>query len=281
MTGTHVTADKPVALFSGHRCADVPSGVGYCDYLVEQLADVSLWGKTFHTALFSGRAKYTVRVFASQNNTTFTTVPAGLLGTLNAGQFVDVDMTGAGEFVANQPVQLAQFMRGYADDTASKGDPSMVMVTPEEMGLTDATFGVHGLSGTSGDFINVVTETSALASLMLDNVAVNTTLFTPISTSSIYSSATIPVQPGAHSLLGSVPYTAIVYDFGIKWNAVSYAYPVARKLSLPSSAALPAPLPPVSGCEDDADEHEGADAEVLHDGRHHRRKGDDHLECDH
>lgn len=242
MTGTLVTADKPVAVFSGHRFADVPSGIGYGDYMVEQLPDVSIWGKTHHTALFSGRARYTVRVLASQNGTTITTIPAGMIGTMNAGQFVDVDLAGAGEFVSNNPVLVAQFMRGSADDAAGKGDPSMVMVTPAELAMTDSTFGVHGLAGTTGALMNVVTETAALATLKLDNAAVNPALFTPIGGASIYSAGTLPVAPGAHTLLGSVPYSAIVYDYGIASNAVSYAYPVASKLSLAASAA-PAPAP--------------------------------------
>jgi hypothetical protein len=250
MTGSHVTSDKPIAVFSGHRCADVPTGVGYCDYLVEELTDVSIWGKTFHTSQFSGRARYTVRVIASQNGTTFTTVPAGLIsGTLNAGQFVDVVMTGTGEFISNNPVQIAQFMHGYADDLAGKGDPSMVMITPAEMGMTDATFGVHGLTGTSGVFMNVVTETASLANLKLDNVAVNSALFTPIGGTSIYSVGTIPITAGAHSLVGSVAFSALVYDYGIPLNWVSYAYPVAAMLSLPISA-----VPSTTGCVDE-DQH--------------------------
>lgn len=233
MTGTHVTADKPVAVFSGHRCSDVPSGVGYCDYLVEELTDVAVWGKTFHTAPFSGRARYTVRLMASQNGTTVTTVPAGLVpGTLNAGQFVELTLSSNVEFVSSAPVQLAQFMRGYADDAAGKGDPSMDMVTPAEMGMTNATFGVHGLAGNSGDYLNVVTETSALANLKLDNAIVNPALFTPMGGTSLYSVGTIPVAPGAHALAGTVSFSALVYDFGISSNAVSYAYPVATKLSV-------------------------------------------------
>lgn len=243
MTGTLVTADKPVAVFSGHRCVDVPSGTGYCDYLVEQLTDVSIWGKTHHTSTFSGRARYTVRVIASQNGTTFTTAPAGMASTLNAGQFSDVTLTGAAEFVSNSPVLMAQFMRGYADDAAAKGDPSMVLVTPAEMGMTDSTFGVHGLAGTTGAFMNVVTETSALATMKLDNIAVNSALFTPVGGASIYSVGTIPVTPGVHKLLGSVPYSALVYDYGISSNSVSYAYPVAAKLSLSASATPSTPAP--------------------------------------
>lgn len=292
MTGTLVTADKPIAMFSGHRCADIPSGVGYCDYLVEQLPDVSIWGKTFHTSPFSGRSRYTVRVIASQNGTTFTTIPAGLVGTLNAGQFADVVLTGAGEFVSSNPVLMAQFMHGYADDTAAKGDPSMVLVTPAEMGATDATFGVHGLAGTSGAFMNVVTETAALATLKLDNVAVNSALFTPIGGASIYSTGTIPIAAGAHSLLGTVPFSALVYDYGVSWDAVSYAYPVATKLSWPAAASVPTPTPSSTGCETDRhseeqqseDQHPSNELEHSEQTRdatqsHHGTVNDDSDEC--
>jgi len=286
MTGTLVTSDKPVAVFSGHRCADVPSNVGYCDYLVEQLPDASVWGKTFHTSPFSGRARYTVRVIASQNGTTFTTMPAGLIsGTLNAGQFADVVMTGSGEFVSSSPVLLAQFMHGYADDAAAKGDPSMVLVTPAEMGMTDATFGVHGLAKTPGAYMNVVTETAALANLKLDTAVVNAALFTPLGGTSIYSAGTIPVTPGAHSLSGTVPFSALVYDYGISWDAVSYAYPVATKLSLPAAPVL---NPPSTGCGTDkeedhqhsADALEHSDQSQLSGQTHHGTENDDSHECD-
>ena len=250
MTGSLVSADKPVAVFGGHRCAEVPSNVGYCDYLVEQIPDVTLWGNTYHTVPFSGRARYSVRVMASQNGTTFTSAPAGMVSTLNAGQFADVTLTGAAEFVSSSPVLVAQFIRSYADDTAGMGDPSMVLVTPTavnaaDMGVTDSTFGVYGLAGTSGALMNVVTQTSALANLKLDNVLVQPSLFIPLSPTSIYSVGTIPVAPGAHTLAGSVPYSALVYDYGIASNSVSYAYPVGATLTRPAPAtATPAPVAP-------------------------------------
>jgi IgGFc binding protein len=286
MTGTLVTSDKPVAVFSGHRCADVPSGVGYCDYLVEQVPDISLWGKTFHTSPFSGRSRYTVRVIASQNGTTFTTIPSGLVSnTLNAGQFADIVMTGAGEIVSNNPVLMAQFMRGYDDETVvtnKKGDPSMVLITPAEMGMTDATFGVYGLKGTKGAYMNVVTETAALATMMLDNVAVDSALFTPSGGTSIYSVGTIPVAAGAHSLTGTVPFSAFVYDYGISLNAVSYAYPVASKLSFPvAQANNPSP----TECETHRhDEDHNLDDSLDHQTRQATRicheDDDDSHECD-
>ena len=280
MTGTHITANLPIAVFSGHRCADVPSGIGYCDYLVEQLPDTTVWGNTFHTTTFSGRARYTVRILAAQNGTTITTQPAGLIpGTLNAGQFVDVDLSGTGEFVSNNPVLIAQFMRGYADDMAAKGDPSMVLVTPSEMGVLDATFGVEGLAGSAGSYMNVVTETAALSSLTLDNTAVDPGLFTSVGGTSIYSVGTIPVSAGAHTLAGSAVFSALVYDYGIASNAVSYAYPVATALSVPvatAGATTGTSTTPSTGCS-------GVEGNVQTRNHHHdgssRESDNDEDEC--
>ena len=257
MTGTLITSDKPVAVFGGHRCADIPSGIGYCDYLVEQLPAVSIWGKIHHTVPFSGRARYTVRILAAQDGTTFTTLPASLTGTLNAGQFADVVLTGAAEIVSSNPVLVAQFMHGYADDAAAKGDPSMVVVTPAEMGMTHATFGIHGLPGTTTAFMNVVTETSALANLTLDNVAVIPANFTAIGGSSLYSVATFSVTPGAHTLLGSAKFSATVYDYGIASDAVSYVYPAARELSIPAPATTDPTVAPALCVNDDDDDGDG------------------------
>ena len=260
MTGTLVSSDKPVAVFSGHRCADVPSGVGYCDYLVEQIPDVTLLGKTFHTSNFKDRARYTVRVLASQNGTTFTTIPAGLIsGTLNAGQFRDVVLSGPGEFISNNPVLAAQFMHGYEDDNAGKGDPSMVLVTPAEMGVTSATFGVYGLASTQGTFMNIVTETASLANLTLDNATVDPALFTSFGGSSMYSVATIPITPGAHSVIGAAPFSALVYDYGVFRDWVSYAYPVASNLSIP--VASPPASPPTGGCGREKQDDDDAESD--------------------
>ena len=283
MTGSLVSADKPVAVFGGHRCAEVPSNVGYCDYIVEQIPDITLWGTTHHTVPFSGRARYTVRVMASQDGTTFTSAPAGMPATLNAGQFADVTLTGAAEFVSNNPVLVAQFIRSYADDTAGKGDPSMVLVTPtavnpNEMGVTDSTFGVHGLAATGGAFMNVVTQTAELANLKLDNVMVQPALFTPLSPTSIYSMATIPVAPGAHTLSGAAPYSALVYDFGVASNSVSYAYPVGATLTRPVPvtatptpvAPAPAPTSPAPAvCADGSSHNHTIDESIGHHGVQH------------
>jgi hypothetical protein len=45
VTGTVVMADKPVAVFGGHSCANVPSGAyAACDHVEEQLLPLAAWG---------------------------------------------------------------------------------------------------------------------------------------------------------------------------------------------------------------------------------------------
>ncbi|OXB60171.1 UNVERIFIED_CONTAM: hypothetical protein H355_001677, partial [Colinus virginianus] len=44
LSGTKVTSDNVVAVFSGHTCAKVRSG---CDFVVEQLLPVSMWGRAY------------------------------------------------------------------------------------------------------------------------------------------------------------------------------------------------------------------------------------------
>ena len=45
LTGTVVQADKPVVVFGGHACANVPdTQYGYCDHVEEQILPLAAWG---------------------------------------------------------------------------------------------------------------------------------------------------------------------------------------------------------------------------------------------
>ena len=47
LSGTVIRASRPVAVFSGHQCATVPTDNEWCDHIVEQSMPVSQWGKRF------------------------------------------------------------------------------------------------------------------------------------------------------------------------------------------------------------------------------------------
>lgn len=47
LTGTRISATKPVAAFSGHSCAFVPYTLGFCDHMESQLFPLETWGRRF------------------------------------------------------------------------------------------------------------------------------------------------------------------------------------------------------------------------------------------
>ena len=49
LTGTSIHSSKPVAVFSGNRCVDIPRGYGWCDHIVEQMLPINTWGNSYIT----------------------------------------------------------------------------------------------------------------------------------------------------------------------------------------------------------------------------------------
>ncbi|MGH2846436.1 MAG: IgGFc-binding protein, partial [Thermoleophilaceae bacterium] len=71
LSGSIITADKPIAVFGGHQCANIPAGNTACDHIVEQLTATSQWGQSFLSMPLATRANGdTFRVLASEDNTT-------------------------------------------------------------------------------------------------------------------------------------------------------------------------------------------------------------------
>ena len=70
ITGTRIVSNRPIAVFPGHPCTDIPSGVGGCDHLTEQVPPTAIWGKNFLSASISGRLSEDIyRMIASENFT--------------------------------------------------------------------------------------------------------------------------------------------------------------------------------------------------------------------
>ena len=138
LSGTKIVTDNPLSVFSGHGCAFVPSSVGACDHIVEQIPPTVLWGKSHYTAGLGGRRRYTIKVLAAQNLTIVDIFCNDSKEThsLNEGEFVTKIL----EFEincaihSNEQVIVAQFSHGFRDDNIDDvfvygyGDPSMIFV---------------------------------------------------------------------------------------------------------------------------------------------------------
>ena len=68
-SGTKIVTNKPVSVFSGHRCAYVPYSSGNCGYLIEQIPPTIYWGKVHYVAPLATRRSYFLKVLAAQDST--------------------------------------------------------------------------------------------------------------------------------------------------------------------------------------------------------------------
>lgn len=114
LTGSRVTADKAVAVFSGHVAA-VTSTKCCADHLEQQLVPVTAWGKeyVFGRSWERGGEKDYFRVVAASPNTVVAVSPAvtnPVSKTLQAGQFWEFTSDQHVRVSANNPISVTQFL---------------------------------------------------------------------------------------------------------------------------------------------------------------------------
>lgn len=224
LTGTLIVSDKPLAVFSGHACGDVPVNKASCDHMIEQMPSTDTWGSSFITVSLASRSGGDIiRILANTDNTSIqvrggSTVDA----TLNAGQtkeFVGLDIN---QITADKPVLVAQYSQGQSVDSVPS-DPFMMLITPAIQFLNSYVFTTPIGTNITRHFVNVVAKTSdaQTGAVLLDGVAVPPSSFTAISGSG-YSATRLPISAGDHRLSASQPMGIYVYGFG---QADSYGYP--------------------------------------------------------
>lgn len=112
LTGTLITADKPIAVFGGHEAA-LSGQVCCADHLEHQLYPVATWGTTYLAARSFPRQleQDYWRIIASDNGTTVSfDPPVAQPRTLNRGQYFEIQS--ASDFVINadKPISVAQIL---------------------------------------------------------------------------------------------------------------------------------------------------------------------------
>ena len=138
LTGTKVTSNRSISVFSGDQCTNVPSGVEACDQIVEQLPPVEVWGKQFATVPLKTRMSFDVfRVVAAEDSTMVNiscTLHNGTKGnvdtySLNESSFVDVNISSKDYcwMEADKRILLLQFAVGQLADNVPS-DPFMALV---------------------------------------------------------------------------------------------------------------------------------------------------------
>ena len=169
MTGTHITANKPIAFFAVNQGPQIPRGAEFVDHIFHQLAPVNTWGKTFFVPV-SSLGQDIIRIVASENNTVITQKGGLILQggyTLNAGQFAEfvIPLFYNGCYIqTNKPVGVCTYLAGSSYNGGGSSDPAQAWLPPIEQ-LADtaliAPFIPSGKTALNAHFALVVTPTAA------------------------------------------------------------------------------------------------------------------------
>jgi hypothetical protein len=246
LSGSPISADKPIGVWGGSSCMNIPVGTSACDSGHQELVPVSLLGHRYVGVAYRDRVTgvsesipYTL--VGSADGTTLTYDPAAPPGaptTIGSGQTAEF-LAGAPFVVQSQdaghPFYVAAHMTGFANLASAPnndGDPEYVTVVPLERYLssyafvTDPTYGTTHLVFTrakgNGAIFNDVT---------LDCIGA-VTGWRPVDRSDTVEYARVDLvtngvpqgscDAAVHTATSKTPFGITVWGWD---SGVSYAYP--------------------------------------------------------
>ena len=134
LSGTKIVTDRPVSVFSGHKCGNVPWNVSACSHIVEQIPPTALWGKVYYTAPLVNKTSYTIKVLAANDSTTVNIYCNNTMESyvINEGEVFNKTLS-MKEYCAiqsNKKLLVVQISHGAAEDFnfVYYGDPMMTLV---------------------------------------------------------------------------------------------------------------------------------------------------------
>ena len=141
LTGTYIESDKWLTVYSGHECAEVPTGRVKCDHLVDQVPPLSVWGQTYVVgALETQVIGYQLKVLAGGgptmvrvrcfNVTNGVIVRDSTYNISSAGESAVIVIPEKQDctIASNDKILVAQLAQGQGTSDSFFGDPFLTFV---------------------------------------------------------------------------------------------------------------------------------------------------------
>ena len=181
LTGTKVESNKPISVYSGHTCGNIPSNLYGCDFIGEQLPPVASWGNEFLVQSFYSRPSgYLLKLIGSRNDTSVSiTCDAGndYSLSLEEGDVSNQAITNTSCYInSTNPILVAQISQGQLAGTGD-GDPAMTVIPPLHQYTEITTFPFLSL-------LTAYVNLAVIAKNSSSQVQLNGTLLPPLSSSS-------------------------------------------------------------------------------------------------
>ena len=243
--GTVIVTDKPVSVFSGLECSNVPRSILACDHLVEQFPPVSTWGTRFVTVPLKYRAAFDVFRFIAANNCTDVCIscinsigrPASSWTfTLDEAEYHETNITSNEYCIVKSTNRLLvlQYSVGRVADGNHTGDPFMAVLPPADRFSNNLTFANYDSSvQTYKHVVNVVIPAAFFQpdSIFLDNSRLSDLTFEAVAIPDGYRIAyygvRVDIEAGSHTLYHTNQHAGFgILMYGFTFGA-SYGYPGA------------------------------------------------------
>jgi hypothetical protein len=226
VSGTIISADKPIWVVGAVNCVNVPAGVTFCDHIEEQMLPLDYWGKKYVGAHSPtrGSEKHYWRVYGGEDGTVVTTTPPqpGTPINLNKGQWVELVIANNTSFLfeSDKPFMPVQYLEGQ-DGGAGTGDPAMYQMIPVEQFLDSYAF-VTG-TGYSQHYAQII-RTKGGPDVKVDGVVV-----AGYYAVGDYEVSDHPISEGGHLAESDAPFGILNIGYT---GVTSYAYPGGLKLAV-------------------------------------------------
>ena len=235
LTGTRVTADRPVMVLGGHVCTNVPFNVDACDHLEELNLPVDNLSRDYLVTApwvkppnkpVQIKARI-VRITATTDGTTLAYDPpqnGAPTAIAKAGDYVEFETDRDFRISADSKVAVSEYMLGQqaGGDT---GDPAMTIAVPLEQYRGSYSF--HAPINYESNFANITAPTGAVITLDGQPIAG----LVPIGNTG-FGVARVELGDngdGDHALVGDQSFGVQVYGYG---QYTSYWYPGGLDLKL-------------------------------------------------
>lgn len=264
LTGSPIQSNKPVGVWGGASCLNIPTSTAACDSAQQQIPPVRAMGSEYAAVRYRGRQGSDEappwRVVGMVDGTTLTWTPAAPAGAptaLNLGEVYE--FTSTGPFVVksqdgDHPFYVASYMTGGSNFNG-EGDPEWVNVVPVAQYLdnyvffTDPTYSETNLvvtrrPGPDGTFSDVTLD---CAGTLTGWTPVGDYEYTRVDLVTGNFQNVGNCSNGRHQMSSDRPFGLTVWGWGSEASSfftayVSYAYPAGASVE-PINDIIVAPVP--------------------------------------
>lgn len=236
LTGTEISVINSseecarIAVFSGNKFADIGDpecGPFSTSHIFNQNEPVSSWGTNYFHIPLKDRALGELVKFIAAFDGTEIYSGANLMGTIDAGEFLELDIQNnlALQYTSNKPVGVFGYGKSYSCEILDEnsvlspanvnnyGNPQMVNYSTFDTPQTQITVNFHRVFSTLFHYAQLVTRTENIDQMLIDGESVADE-FQPFVNNADFSFAQVNLSPGLHTLSNPSGFSGYFYAVG-------------------------------------------------------------------